>query len=119
MRTLAKNKQKLYKVSFEGTVEQTDAYGNYTGEKVRQYSSPQEVWINFRTLAGLTTSEIFGNSSDYDMTAVSNEPILQKNDLLFYELPTSTTDLLQRYDLKVEEISPSLNTYVYGFKERV
>lgn len=119
MRTLVKNRRKLYKVSFTGTTEQTDAYGNYTGEKKRNYSVPEEVWLNFRVMSGLITSEIFGKLSDYDLTATSHEKLLDKNDLLFEEMPTDTENLLQKYDYKVDEISPSLNGYVFGMRRRV
>lgn len=119
MRTLQKNKRKLYKVSFLGTERETDEFGNYTGERKRQYSVPEEIWINFRVMSGIISSEIFGNHSDYDMTAISEEPILAKDDLLFEEMPPSDVDYFTTYDLKVDDVSPSLNTYAYGFRRRI
>lgn len=116
MRTLLKNKVQLYYVPFSAWTDEVDADGNYTGEKIASYGSPNEISINIYPAGSEIVEQIFGKEASFDMVAVSNEIVLDEFGLLFTSLPTGNYDTT--YDYKIHSISKSLNTYAYGLRRR-
>lgn len=116
MRTLDKNKTKLWVVNSSGTTEMIDSDGFYTGEVVKSYGVPSTIYLHLYPSGGEITEKLFGKDSSFDMLAVSNNVILTKDSLLFLDEPLSNYDIT--YDYRVSEILKSLNTYNYGLKKR-
>lgn len=117
MRTLERNKIKLWCISPSGTEEVKDADGFFTGEVIKIYGSPQVIYLNIAPSIGAIVEDIFGKDASFDMIAITNEVVLSKDSLLFLNEPTSNYDTT--YDYSVQQIKKSLNTYQYGLKGRV
>ena len=118
MRTLLKNKTKLYYVNPTGFVNYVDGDNNYTGEVTETYSTPSEVYVHLYPSGGLITEQMFGKDANIDMIAVSCENDIEftKDTLLFVTSPVSNYPTT--YDYKVSEIKQSLNNIVYGLNRR-
>jgi hypothetical protein len=59
----------------------------------------------------------FGKDCSFDMIGISNEVILDENDLIFTFQPI--TNFETTYDYSVSQIGKSLNTYAYGLRKRI
>lgn len=116
MRTLNKNKVVLWLVEPTGTYEAIDSEGFLTGEIIKQYGTPIKISINLYPSFGEIVEQIFGKDASYDMLAVSNEIILTKESLLFYNEPLTNFD--KTYDFRIDDIKKSLNTMNYGLRSR-
>lgn len=117
MRTLERNKTKLWVVSPAVKTEAVDIDGNPTGEFVSTFGSAVEVKIALYPSNGLIKEEIFGRDYSCDKIAVSGDVVLTKNTLLFLSEPTTNFDTT--YDFKVDKINESLNTFQYALRSRV
>lgn len=116
MRTLNRNKQTLWYVTSIGTEPKLDIDGFETGEIIKLYSAPVKIKINIFPSNGLIAEQIFGKDQSFDMMAVSNDIILNKDSLLFLTEPLSNYDTT--YDFVVDTINKSLNTYNYGLRSK-
>lgn len=117
MRNLNLNLTKLWKVESSGLTDLKDSDGNYTGERIKAYSTPTQIALNIYPSNGTIAEQIFGKDASFDMVAVSNTVVLGKDTLLFLTQPTSNYDTT--YDYSVSKINKSKNTYNYGLKGRV
>lgn len=117
MRTLEKNKTILWLVNPATYVDVVDDDGFETGERQQTFGTPVEIRIALYPASGRIKEEIFGRDYACDKIAVSNDVILTKDSFLFYSQPTENFDTT--YDLIVDKILPSLNTYNYGLRSRV
>lgn len=117
MRTLARNQTSLWMVRLTGTEDAVDGDGNYTGEKINTYSTPNEISLSMYPDNGLVSRETFGVADLYDMVAVTTEYDLEDDDLLFLYEPTVDYD--STYDYYVAKKLASLNSFTYGLKARV
>lgn len=116
MRTLERNKTKLWMVDVTGVTESTDIDGFKTGDFVKTYSTPVVIYLSLYPANGKIVEDIFGRDASLDMVAVSNDVVLTKNTLLFLTAPVS--NYLTTYDYKVDRINISLNTKQYGLLRR-
>jgi len=118
MRTLERNKTKLWYVAYTGEADVVDDDGFKTGEVTKTYSSPSAVYISLYPSSGLIVEQLFGKDASYDMIAVTsqNERILNKEDLLFLSEPLSNYDTT--YDFRVDRVLTSLNGSSYGLRRR-
>lgn len=117
MRTLEKNKTVLWLVNPATYVDVVDNDGYETGERIQTFGAPVEIRLALYPANGVIREEIFGRDYSCDVIAVSNDIILTKDSLLFYNQPTENFDTT--YDLIVDKILHSLNTYNYGLRSRV
>ena len=117
MRTLELNKVEVWYVETMGEVDLLDEDGYFTGEKEFGFSTPKKIRLSLYPGNGVIGEQLFGTTSNLDMISVSESNLLSKNGLLFYTKPNSDYDTT--YDLKVNKILKSLNSYNYGLKGRM
>lgn len=115
MRTLSRNKTKLWVVESIGKTEVTDAEGYYTGEIRKVYSEPKVVYLHLYPSDGMIMEQLFGRDADFSKLAVS-ETLLSKDTLLFLSEPSGDYELT--YDYIVERNKQSLNHNNYGLRSR-
>lgn len=119
MRSLRLNKTKVWYVAPLAETDEVDTDGNYTGEVVKTYSEPEEIWIHIYPAVGNIATQLFGLDESPDMVAVTTDLILDKEGLLFLTEPGEDVDYYDTYDYSVSSILTSLNTTRYGLRGRI
>ena len=114
MRTLLRNRRKIYYASYIGETEILDEYGNATGEYSVSYSNPKEYFGNVSAAQGEMQSRQFGESESYDKVIVLddiNAPIDEHSILWVDTLPHVNEDgtTATPYDYTVKKVAKSLN----------
>lgn len=117
MRTLTKNKTKLWLVKETGYVDAVDLNGNYTGDKVKIYGTPTEILLSIYPNNGDLKQVAGGILAEFDYIAVSELPVLSGSDILFTSLPVSNYGTT--YSYRVDKVMTSINVNFYGLKARV
>ena len=115
MRTLARNKTRIYYANYSNKIPIEDEYGNLTGEYDIIYDNPVEVKANVSAARGESTTRQFGEDEGYDRVIVMddpNAPINVSSVLWIDTLPEikedGSTDT--PYDYIVKQVAPSLNS---------
>lgn len=114
MRSLARNKQKIYyalQLAEEGI---RDEYGNLTGEYEISYTAPAEYRINVSAARGTADAEQFGINLNYSKTMVTNDlscPISETSRLWIGRGPD------QPHNYIVASVARSLNSITYAIRE--
>lgn len=116
MRTLKLNETKLWLVRDNGSTDEVDSNGNFTGEKIRSFSAPEEISISLYPNDGTINNDFSGTIKEFDFYAVTIDLDISKGDLLFYQSPVSNYDTT--YDLRVSEKLKSINSTMYLFESR-
>ena len=116
MRTLEKNKVDVWYSNPSSITDEVDSDGNYTGEKIKVYSTYTKTRLMLYPFGGTVLEQIFGKDASLDMVALSNTLSFTKDTLLFLSQPVSNYDV--SYDYRVNNIMHSLNTYQYGLIKR-
>lgn len=116
MRTLAKNKVKLWLVTPLTSSPLLDGGGFDTGESTMTYSVPSIIYISLYPSGGNISEQIFGKDVSLDMVSVSCEIALSVDDLLFLTEPVDNFGTT--YDYRLSNIKKSINSYSYGFRNR-
>ena len=73
MRTLKRNKQKIFYSNYEGKTDVVDKNGLHTGEKELQYGKIEEANVNVSPAKGEASVEMFGTDENYSNTIVTEE----------------------------------------------
>ena len=115
MRTLARNKIRIYYANFRTKIPIQDEYGNLTGEYDIIYDNPVEVKANVSAARGESTTRQFGEDEGYDRVIVMddpNVPIDASSVLWIDTLPEIKSDgsTDTPYDYIVKQVAPSLNS---------
>lgn len=116
MRTLRRNKIKVWYVLYQGETEITDSLGNYTGEWEKTYSEPILLMANVAPATGATSIEAFGVDSDYTHVMVvegTDCPLDEESQVWIGDDPTNATDGF----FKIVRVAKSLNHIRYALKE--
>jgi hypothetical protein len=115
MRTLARNKIRIYYANFHTKVPLKDEYGNLTGEYDIVYDNPVEIEANVSAARGESTTRQFGEDESYDRVIVMDDPKVPINvsSVLWIDTPPvlkadGSTDT--PYDYIVKQVAPSLNS---------
>lgn len=114
MRSLERNKQKIYYALYEGKEEVRDEWGNLTGSPTLKYGDPVEYFINVSAARGTADVEQFGINTIYTKTMVTNDldcPITETTRLWINREPT------EPYNYVVVSVAKSLNSVTYAIKE--
>lgn len=130
MRTLNKNKQKMYYATLVDTVQEEyiDEEGNgyTTGEPKNIYSEPVEFYGNIAMSGGEAEAQEYGLSlSDYSAILVASKntlPINEQSRIWHTSEPTNDDNgYTDEYsaDYRIVKISPSLNFDKYVLKKVV
>lgn len=114
MRSLKRNKIKIFYALFKEVEEIVDEDGYATGEYTKTYEEPVELWINVSASRGASATREFGEVENYDRTMVTTEklPIDEKTILWVDE-----TDTNKPYDYEVVKKAPSLNEVQYAIRK--
>ena len=123
MRSLARNKQKIYYALYSGKTEVRDEWGNLTGEPQLSYGTPTEYHINVSAARGTAEVEQFGINANYTKTMVTNDlscPITETTRLWINREPSVTvgevtTDIPHNY--VVVSVARSINSITYAIRE--
>lgn len=114
MRSVQRNKQRIYYALRLGSTEVIDEYGNVTGEFVEMYSSPQPLKINIGTPKGNIELERFGLNDDYTRVLATTDMKcpLAEDSILWVGIGTD-----KPYNYVVKKLIPSLNELLIGIQE--
>ena len=74
MRTLNRNKRKIYYALHEGDVPIIDEYGNETSETAPVYGEAVELYVNVSAATGADAVQAFGNFTNYTRTMCVSDP---------------------------------------------
>ena len=115
MRSLSRNKVRIYYANYHDKTPLKDEYGNLTGEYEISYGHPVEVRANVSAARGESTTRQFGDDVRYDRIIVLDDPefpIAETSILWIDALPEikadGTTDT--PYDYIVKQVATSLNS---------
>ena len=115
MRSLSRNKVRIFYANYQGKTALNDEYGNLTGEYEISYSHPVKVRANVSAARGESTTRQFGDDVRYDRIIVLDDPkfpIAETSVLWIDTLPEikadGTTDT--PYDYIVKQVATSLNS---------
>ncbi len=115
MRTLTRNKTRIYYANYNGKVPLKDEYGNLTGEYDIVYDNPVEIKANVSAARGESTTRQFGEDEGYDRVIVMDDPKAPINVSSVLWIDTvpeinedGSTDT--PYDYIVKQVAPSLNS---------
>ena len=84
MRTLHRNKIRIFYANYRDKIPIRDEYGNLTGEYRLSYDTPVEVKANVSAARGEATTRQFGEDEGYDRIIVLDDP----------KFPISATSIL-------------------------
>jgi hypothetical protein len=115
MRTLVRNKIRIFYANYSDKVPLKDEYGNLTGEYDIAYENPVEIRANVSAARGEATTRQFGEEESHDRVIVLDDPKVQidVSTVLWIEnLPEikkdGSTDT--PYDYIVKQVATSLNS---------
>ena len=115
MRTLERNKIRIYYANFRDKIHIRDEYGNLTGEYDIVYDNPVMVKANVSAARGESTTRQFGEDESYDRVIVMDDPEvpIDVSSVLWIEvLPEINEDgsTDTPYDYIVKQVATSLNS---------
>lgn len=114
MRSVQRNKQRIYYSLRTGSMETMDEYGNATGEYIESYSDPVALKINVGVPKGQIDLERFGLSEGYSRVLATTDmdcPIAIDSILWI------GVDTTEPYNYVVKKIVPCLNQLLIGLEE--
>ena len=115
MRTLHRNKVRIFYANYRGKDRIRDEYGNLTGEYTISYDNPVAVAANVSAASGESTTRQFGDDVRYDRIIVLDDPrfpIAETSILWIDTLPEIDEDgsTTTPHDYIVKQIAHSLNS---------
>ena len=115
MRTLTRNKIRIYYANYRNKTPIRDEYGNLTGEYKITYENPVVVMANVSAARGESTTRQFGEDVSYDRIIVLDDPsfpIAETSILWIDALPEIAEDgrTSTPHDYIVKQVAPSLNS---------
>ena len=115
MKTLARNKIRIFYANYREKIPLNDEYGNLTGEYRIAYENPVVIRANVSAARGEATTRQFGEDEAYDRVIVMDDPNVPiKVSSVFWidshpEIKADgSTDT--PYDYIVKQVAPSLNS---------
>lgn len=115
MRTLRRNKQKIYYALYSEKTDAVDSQGYFTGEEVKTYGEPVALRINVSPAERDLTVEPFGTATDYSHTMVTCDmdcPIDEETILWIGKDPSTDP-----HNYRVVRVAKSLNNIMYAIRE--
>ena len=115
MRTLARNKIRIFYANYRDKVPLKDEYGNLTGEYDIAYDNPVEIKANVSAARGEATTRQFGDDEGYDRVIILDDPkvpIAVTSILWIDTLPEISEDgsTDTPHDYIVKQVATSLNS---------
>lgn len=120
MRTMRRNKRKLYYALYLGKRKIFDDNGDICGEE-ELYSFPEELNVNISPNKGESNAEPFGSNLNYSRTLCTNEKLpLDEHSLIWYETePDFEETNGSTADYEVVAVADSINSVLYALRKRV
>lgn len=114
MRTLRRNKRKLYYATFVEKEQILDSSGRRTGEYRSVYSDPVELMANYSQASGLAAEEVFGVGSNYSctMTVEDKNCPIDENSIVWIDKSPN-----EKYNFVVVRKAVSVNSIMYALQE--
>lgn len=119
MRSLNRNKQRIYYSLYSSKTPILDEYGNQTGEYETTYATPVALDINVSAARGTSDVEQFGINTAYTKTMVTNDltcPIDETTRLWIGREPTDN-GVEVPHNYVVVMVAKSVNSITYAIKE--
>lgn len=114
MRTLNRNKSTFYASYYLGNVEVVDENGFYTGERVSEYTGPEEKSGNISPASGSVIQEVFGTNISYDkVIALDDDLGIDENTHLWVDKTPEDGE----YDYVVKRVATSLNSVLIAISK--
>ena len=115
MRTLTRNKIRIFYANYREKIPRKDEYGNLTGEYDIAYDNPVEIKANVSAARGEVTTRQFGDDESYDRVIVLDDPklpIAVTSILWIDTLPEIAEDGSTEtpHDYIVKQVATSLNS---------
>ena len=115
MRTLIRNKIRIYYANYHGKTPLKDEYGNLTGEYEIIYDNPVAVMANVSAAKGESTTRQFGEDVSYDRIIVLDDPAfpIAETSILWIDTPPVVAEdgsTKTPHDYIVKQVAPSLNS---------
>lgn len=115
MRTLARNKIRIFYANYRNKIPLQDDYGNLTGEYGIVYGNPVEIKANVSAARGEATTRQFGDDVRYDRVIVLDSPVppVTETSVLWIDaLPEIAEDGSTEtpHDYIVKQVATSLNS---------
>lgn len=114
MRTLAKNKVKLYYALFVSKTPLEDEYGNQVGFEII-YTDPVDFMVNTSPSQGEVATRLFGDSTQYDKVLMfdNKHPAIDEQTRFWID----NLDITKPHDYEVKKIGKSLNNLAVAVKK--
>lgn len=115
MRTLHRNKIRIFYANYRSKTPLKDEYGNLTGEYDIAYDNPVEIKANVSAARGESTTRQFGDDVSYDRIIVIDDPkfpISESSILWIDSFPEIAEDGSTKtpHDYIVKQVATSLNS---------
>lgn len=115
MRTLKRNKRPVAYAFYDGVQEQTDEWGNYTGEYEVSYTEPTKTLMNVSGGRGQADIALFGLTQDFSRTATTEDLETPFNtEMVFWVEKDPDTE---PFDYRVAAVSRTINQVVLALSE--
>lgn len=114
MRTLKRNKTKVYYALYSASTPLYDEDGMETGEYTEGYGAQISAWMSVSANKGEASIEPFGTDLDYTKTVITDDmtcPIDESSHLWINKNPSGP------YNYSVVRVAKSLNHITYAVKE--
>ena len=115
MKTLQRNKIRIYYSNYLNKTPLKDEYGNLTGEYKVTYGNPVAVMANVSAARGEATTRQFGEDVSYDRIIILDDPTfpLAETSVLWIDTPPEITEegaTKTPHDYIVKQVATSLNS---------
>ena len=115
MRTLRRNKIRIFYANYRNKLPLRDEYGNLTGEYEIEYTNPIEVCANVSAARGEATTRQFGDDESYDRVIVLDDPQfpIAATSILWIDTPPDIAEdgsTETPHDYIVKQVATSLNS---------
>ena len=115
MRTLRRNKIRIFYANYRDKIPLRDEYGNLTGEYEISYTNPIEVCANVSAARGEATTRQFGDDESYDRVIVLGDPQfpIAATSILWIDTPPEIAEdgsTETPHDYIVKQVATSLNS---------
>ena len=123
MRSLIRNKQKIYYALYDKKTDIVDEWGNKTGEYDVTYQEPVEYYINVSAARGTADLEMFGINATYTKTMTTNDmncPIEETSVLWINREPTAIVGKVITaipHNYVVVSVARSINSITFAIRE--
>lgn len=115
MRTLHRNKVRIFYANYRDKTPIKDEYGNLTGEYYLSYDKPIQIMANVSAARGEATTRQFGDEEGYDRVIVLDDPQFKVSSTSIFWIDTlpeiardGSTDT--PHDYIVKQVARSLNS---------